>query len=244
MGAVRRRHIKWLTIFKICTNIPVDEILDLHRMSLPHPSSFRPELSSDRLQIVANWLLDEFYSTQDDLSRNTDSGYGRGCTTFDRQRNRIRLEAISGNWPWLRTLNSTFDLVFTVGGVPCRFSNDDPLNPTKKAVLEGNGYQLSFQEFAGTEGPSRFCFVIDRGLDGAGEPHVELHGFDATGVLVCRWISDTPRVLYAESVQQAPTIQVEKPSVTPRQPEAEVTEANDGAAEAQDNTAGTSSPEP
>ena len=57
-------------------------------MSLPLPAVFNPALSSDRLQEVATWLLDELYATEDDLSRSTDNGYTRGCTTFGRQRSR------------------------------------------------------------------------------------------------------------------------------------------------------------
>ena len=58
-------------------------------MTLPLPAVFNPALSSDRLQEVATWLLDELYATEDDLSRSTDNGYTRGCTTFGRQRSRI-----------------------------------------------------------------------------------------------------------------------------------------------------------
>jgi hypothetical protein len=47
-------------------------------MTLPLPAVFNPALSSDRLQEVATWLLDELYATEDDLSRATDNGYTRG----------------------------------------------------------------------------------------------------------------------------------------------------------------------
>ncbi len=61
-------------------------------MTLPSPATFNPELSTDRLEAVSQWLLDELYATEDDLSRATDSGYTRGCTTFGRQKNRIIAE--------------------------------------------------------------------------------------------------------------------------------------------------------
>ena len=51
---------------------------------------------SHRLEAVSQWLLDELYATEDDLSRATDSGYTRGCTTFGRQNNRIIAQALSG----------------------------------------------------------------------------------------------------------------------------------------------------
>ena len=37
-------------------------------MTLPLPAVFNPALSSDRLQEVATWLLDELYATEDDLT--------------------------------------------------------------------------------------------------------------------------------------------------------------------------------
>ncbi len=83
-------------------------------MDLPLPTSFNPELRSDRLQSVAQWLLQELYATEDDLSRSTGSGYIRGCTTFGRQRNRILAAALSGNHAWLGLSNSNNDIVFTV----------------------------------------------------------------------------------------------------------------------------------
>ena len=72
----------------------VDESKKMHKMTLPPPTIFNPELSSDRLESVSQWLLDELYATEDDLSRPTDNGYTRGCTTFGRQRNRIIAEAL------------------------------------------------------------------------------------------------------------------------------------------------------
>lgn len=157
-------------------------------MTLPLPASFNAELSSDRLEVVSMWLLDELYATEDDLSRPTDNGYTRGCTTFGRQRNRIISEALSGKHAWLGLPNSNDDLVFTVGGVPCRFSNDDPSNPSKDAVLTANRYQMDFFEFSVRGEPARFCFIIDRGHDGAADPRVEFLGFSPSGEVACRWV--------------------------------------------------------
>jgi hypothetical protein len=185
-------------------------------MTLPSPWTLRSELRQDRLQKVADWLLQEYFSVLDDLHRPTDSGYGRGCTAFDRQKNRIWLENASGSWEWLGVINPNNDMVFTVGGVPCRFSNDDPQNPTKHAVTGVNRHQLGFQEFSHPGDASRFCFVIDRGLSGSDDPRVEFLGFDRADTMVCRWVSDTPRVLYAESVQDAPEIVVERAPVRPK----------------------------
>lgn len=37
-------------------------------MILPLPATFNPVLTSERLQMVADWLLEELYATEDDLS--------------------------------------------------------------------------------------------------------------------------------------------------------------------------------
>lgn len=187
-------------------------------MSLPPPSAYNPELAADRLQIVASWLLEEFYATEDDLSRPTDNNYTRGCTTFGRQRNRILKEASSGKHAWMGLANSSNDIVFTIGGVPCRFSNDDPANPSKDAVLTANYHQMEFLEFASKGEPGRFCFVIDRGDGETSEPQVELLGFAPGGEVVCRWIADKVRVFRLGGEQSLPpAVPVGKPKVSPKQ---------------------------
>ena len=186
-------------------------------MTLPPPVTFKPELSAGRLEMVSQWLLDELYATEDDLSRATDSGYTRGCTTFGRQKNRIVAEVLSGRHAWRGLLNGNNALVFTIGGVPCRFSNDDPSNPSKDAVLTANRYQMDFLEFATKGDPARFCFVIDRGHDGDAEPRVEFLGFTPGDEVACRWVSNAVRVLRVEGAQSLPRpIDVAKPQVAPK----------------------------
>jgi len=126
-------------------------------------------------------------------------------------------EALSGKHAWLTLANSGNDIVFNIGGVPCRFSNDDPSNPSKDAVLTANRFQMGFLEFASDGDPARFCFIIDRGLDGASEPRVEFLGFSLSGDVVIRWVSNAVRVLRDESHQPLiPPVEVAKPQVAPK----------------------------
>ncbi len=186
-------------------------------MILPPPASFKPQLSTDRLEAVSQWLLDELYATENDLSRRTDNGYTRGCTTFGRQRNRIIAEALSGRQPWLALINSNNDIVFTIGGVPCRFSNDDPSSPSKDAVMTANRFQMEFIDFAAVGEPARFCFIVDGGHEGAAEPRVEFVGFTPSGDAVCRWVSNSVRVLRLEGQETLPQpVNVAKPLVAPK----------------------------
>lgn len=186
-------------------------------MTLPLPSHFFPQLTTTRLAIIAEWLLEEFYATEENLDRPTDNGYTRGCTTFGRQKNRIIVEAKSGRYSWLGLRNCTNDLVFTVGSIPCRFSNDDPSNPSKDAVLLASRHQTSFMEFAIEGEPSRFCFIIDRGYDGVAEPRVVLLGFSPDGAVACRWESDSVRLLrLADQHTFPPSVEVSKPQIAPK----------------------------
>ena len=186
-------------------------------MSLPLPAAYHPELTVDRLQRVADWLLEEFYATQDELTRSTDTPYTRGCTTFGRQRSRIIAEWKSKKHPWLSMEDCGNALVFNIGSVPCRFSNDDPDNPSKDAVLNTNHYQDSFALFAQADFPTRFCFVVDRGMDGIADPYVTLLGYSVEDVLLCRWSSGTVRAFRSEGASQPSAVEVPKAKLGPKQ---------------------------
>lgn len=197
-------------------------------MTLPPPSSFRAPLTAARLQAVSTWLLEELNATEDDLVRDTDNRYTRGCTAYMRQRVRILHEATSKKHPWLGILNSGNDLVFSIEGIPCRFSNDDPDDPKKAAVKTANCYQATFLDFDDEKTPSRFCFVIDRGLEGISDPHVEFLGFTAAGSLVTRWVSDKVRSFHAVGeLPLAAPVAVEKPVVAAKRVEPDIGETAD-----------------
>jgi len=196
-------------------------------MNIPLPSVLNPKLKSQYLETIASFLLEELYATEDDLTRSTDSSYSRGCTTFDRQKNRIIAEARSGNFPWLQLSNTGFDLVFTIDGVPCRFSNDDPLSPSKSAVVSINKYQMDFLEFIPKGEPGQFCFVIDRGINGASQPKVVFLGFSLTHELLCEWVSDTVRVFHAPDHLLPEAIEIPKAPITPKPQPAQVEKEQD-----------------
>ena len=185
---------------------------------LPQPIHFHADLTHERLSVVAELLLDEHYKTLDDLSSETDDNYTRGCTTFGRQKNRIKGVALAKTYSWLQVSNNANDLVFTIGSVPCRFSSDDPNSPKKKAVLTVNRYQASFfDDVESYEMPCRYCFVIDQGINDDAEPSVVVLGFDATGVVRCQWESGTIRTFHSvNSVVVPEAVEICKPAVKPK----------------------------
>jgi hypothetical protein len=200
-------------------------------MTLKTPWAYAPSLTPDLLQTVANWLLDEFHATEDDLIRATDTTYTRGCATFGRQRARIIAEWKSQKHPWLGLLNAGNALVFTINGVPCRFSNDNPDSPTKEAVVGLNPYQVSFAEFAAANEPATYCFVVDRGLDGLADPYVALDGYSRDSVHLCRWASSsTVTAFEVVGGDTPPTVEVEKAKIGPKQKPIDEEAANDASA--------------
>jgi hypothetical protein len=186
-------------------------------MTLPLPSTFKAQLSSDNLQTVANWLLEEYYATLDDLTRSTDDSYSLGCTTFGRQKNRIFREHHSQQHTWLTSAKGGNAIVFEIGGIPCRFSNDDPANPSKDAVLLANRYQQDFFESVDQDEPGRFCFIIDRGHDESAEPSVVFLGYTSTNTIACKWQStDKVRVFRVEGQSLAQPVDIAKPQIAPK----------------------------
>lgn len=186
-------------------------------MKFQPPSDFQSALTSERLSKVAGWFLDEWYATEDDLVRDSDSAYTRGTTRFGRQKQRIVNEYLKGIHDWLSIENSGNDLVFSIGGIPCRFSNDNASAPTKRAVLEAHRFQLPLIEFADPGQAVRFCFVVDSAAGEFSGPSVELLGFTAVGELICKWQSEvSPRALVDTKQVIPEAVEISKPVVVPK----------------------------
>ncbi len=186
-------------------------------MLTAEPLRLPPQMSEDYLTLVANWLLDEWYATEDDLVRDTDTAYTRGTTRFGRQKQRITNEYVSGRHPWLRVENNGLDLVFSIGNIPCRFSNDNADAPKKRAVLEVHPFQMRLIEDTEPGEAARFVFVIDQGIEESREPRVLLLGFSASGEEVCRWRSGGVVRALGEARPSVPApVEIDKPVITPK----------------------------
>lgn len=196
-------------------------------MNLPLPEVFHPALRSDRLGVIADILIEEHFSTLTDLQSEFDDGYSRGTTRFARQKNRLKSVALSGQYEWLQLRHAGNDLVFSIGGFPCRFATDDPANPTKPAVLEATPIQQSFFDEVESGVPCKFCFVLDGGYAESDDPRVVFLGEDLYGVVKCRWTSDGMKVLHAVSAKTPPAKDVGKAPVGPRRIESDKTSTPD-----------------
>jgi hypothetical protein len=174
-------------------------------------------LKEEYLNLVASWFLDEWRATEDDMVRDTDTPYTRGTARFGRQKQRVTLEYLSGRHPWLKVENNGLDIVFSINGIPCRFSNDDADAPKKRAVLEVHQFQIPLLEEAEPGEAARFVFVIDQGADEMSEPRVVLLGFSQSGQEVCRWNSGGVFRKLGEAAPSMPApAEVKKPVITPK----------------------------
>jgi hypothetical protein len=201
----------------------VDVLKDLHifdrtrtaSMSLPLPEYFHSALTTPRLSVIADLLLMEVSSTGSDMKSDVDDGYTRGCVLFGRQKNRLKFVALSKEYPWFTLLNGANEFVFAIGGIPCRFSTDDPLNPSKPAVTQVSQYQAGFFEEVEGDAPCRFCFIVDMG-HGDSDPRVVFQGQDPTGKLLCQWVSDSVRSVYVPSAHVPEAKEIRKPQIGPK----------------------------
>lgn len=179
------------------------------------PADYISNFSNDRLTIIAQALLDECYTTDDDLQSKFDSSYGIGTTRFDRQRNRLIDMPLEHNW--LNTTNTGFDLVMNIDGAPFRFLSDDPNNPKKhfatsassktetiqreKFLQQGQTELSIVKTNPGEPCTWRFFVVMGEDAEGNKEYDIKFVGFDEHQELACMWtLSDHPSVGYVASL--------------------------------------------
>ena len=186
---------------------------------LTHKAPSLPsQLKEEYLNLVASWFLEEWRNTEDDMVRETDTPYTRGTARFGRQKQRITLEYLSCRHSWLGLENNGLDIVFSIAGIPCRFSNDNPDAPKKRAVLEVHPFQMSLLEVAEPGEAARFVFVIDQGMDESSEPRVLFLGFSTSGEEVSRWRSGTVTRHLGNAKETLPApVEISKPVIKPKQ---------------------------
>jgi hypothetical protein len=187
-------------------------------MDLPLPHHFYPELSEYKLKVIADILLAELHSTYDDLQSEYDSNYTRGTTTFGRQHSRLLKTSMSGEYPWLSISNSSNALVGKIESIPFRYSNDDPSAPKKPAVVSINPYQMDFALSTDSDCPKKFCFIVDKGVNGDADPRVVFVGSDSnSNTPMCAWYSDKAVFgLYDTQGFSPASVKIERPPINPK----------------------------
>lgn len=164
-------------------------------MKTPPPWDFAPELSADRLGIIARRFLDIHYEVQRDLQHEYDCNYTRGTTSFGRQKNMIVGLARGQRYSWLALSKSEMDVTFTIGGIPCRFFADDPEKPKKTGFFRRNEADQLFEP--DDKNPVMWRFVIEKGIIADDETRVHLIGYNLYEEKVCEWTyRDSAAVLH------------------------------------------------
>lgn len=173
-------------------------------MSTPHPQHFEHVLTEERLNVLAKALLEECYSTEDDLQSTYDSGYSRGCTRFDRQKNKLKLLALEHNW--LTISDGSNRLVMAIEGLPFRFARDEHKTPRKPATLlvsdteaiqrekfvlesqmEMDFDGISYSEQLRKPSVWRFFVEVSESLEDGRDYNIYFVGFNELKDAVCVW---------------------------------------------------------
>ena len=155
-------------------------------MSSNHPIAFYPELSDDRLRVIATKLLDMRYSTFREMRSPFDDNYTRETAVFGRSKNMLVEMALSDQHDWLSLRNAGMDVTFNIGEVPCRFFRDDPNSPEKSGFFRRNAVDDLFA--MDEQHPVMWRFVVEKALTDDDEDRVFFVGYNVYQEKVSEWI--------------------------------------------------------
>ena len=183
-----------------------------------HPSHHYAELTEERLQVVADLLLDVRYNALAVTQTAYDDNYTRECLVFGRTRQMIIKKWQAKEFPWLDVKNAGMDVTFTIGGVPLRFFRDDPKNPTKHGFFRRNDVD---QLFAPEDNkPVLWRFIVERAMTEEDEDQVYLVGYNAFEEKICEWRHQpSTGVLHSVDSTTPPAVDLPDAEVTVRSDE-------------------------
>jgi hypothetical protein len=156
------------------------------KVNSSHPVAFYPELSDDRLRIIAVDLLDIRYSTFREMNSPFDDNYTRETAVFGRSRNMLIDMALNGQHDWMSLKHAAMDVTFNIGQVPCRFFRDDPNSPEKSGFFKRNAVDDLFA--MDEQHPVMWRFVVDKALTEDDEDRVFFVGYNVYQEKVSEWM--------------------------------------------------------
>lgn len=158
---------------------------------LATPEEISPELSSDRLGVVGELMLDVLAKAITATSTQYDCAYSRGALSWAWIKNALLALARSREYSWLSIRHAGNDLVIGVGSYPVRFFIDDHANPRKPRVLsptDGEVYQLPIDFGMKSDTvPVLWRFIVERALTEEDENRVFFVGYNIIGEVVAKW---------------------------------------------------------
>lgn len=151
------------------------------------PSSFRSELTDDRLAVISDALLDIRFTTMREMLSPFDSNYSREATAFERSRNLLIHMCQTRQYDWLTLLSPAMDVTFCIGNVPCRFFRDDPERPDKPGFFKRNAVDDLFS--LDENDPVMWRFVVERAETDDDEDRVHFIGYNIFQEKISQWVS-------------------------------------------------------
>lgn len=155
-------------------------------MSHMHPSHYYPELTDDRLKILAERLLDIRYSTIQSMNTEYDDNYTRETAVFGRTRQMLISLALSKKYDWLELKSPAMDVTISIGSVPVRYFCDNPLNPEKAGYFRRNEVDqlIAIDE----QQPIMWRIIVEKALTNEDEDHVFFVGHNAYQEKISEWV--------------------------------------------------------
>jgi hypothetical protein len=155
------------------------------------PSELDPELSADRLQLIAQQMLDVLHGALADTQTEDDCAYTRGSLVWGRIRNSLIRLIRTRRHRWLTVRHSGNDLVIGIGPHAARFFVDDHLRPRKLRVFlptEGEAQQLLLNlPGVGDRDVVLWRFFIEKARTEQEEHRVYFVGYNAAQETVASW---------------------------------------------------------
>lgn len=154
-------------------------------MSAAHPESFFPELSNDRLRIIASALLEVRSDTFRAMNTPLDCNYTRESAAFGRSRNMLIQMCQEKSHGWLSLMHAGMDITFGIGPVPCRYFRDDASAPEKKGFFRRNDVDDLFAD--DDRQPVMWRFVVEKALTEDDEDRVLFAGYNVYQEKIAEW---------------------------------------------------------
>lgn len=165
---------------------------------LPHPAAFFPALSDERLSIIAVALLDMRHLVIRETDLPHDDSYTRGTRVFGCSRNMLIEMANGGEYDWMALVHAGMDVTFTIGGVPCRYFQDDPERPEKPGFFKRNTTDNLFP--VEERDPVMWRFIVEPAMLPDAEDRVFFIGYNVFQEKVSEWMyqASTPNLHSAD----------------------------------------------
>lgn len=193
----------------------------------PLPWDFHPQLTEERLTIIAKELLRVLNDTYAQLSTTLDNNYTRSTCTFGRQWQLLIDLCLSGQYDWLHLTNAGLDITFTIDTIPVRFFTDDPANPKKDGFYRRNPADQLFAPEVDI--PVLHRFVVEKPeFEGEGAK-VHFIGYNALDEEVSKWTYNdepTTALLHSTDDTQPESVRIELDDIRPSRPEKDEKESD------------------